>query len=278
MSDLLMILGLLLLFIGFPASIVTTIVFAVKKKKVKIPALCIPATIVLSFICLVVGVLPYSRIDEYEQPMSEKQARAGEQEKQVELQSSESSESEIVQIISQEIEESFTTESFSDILEQTSEPTAESIYQEKDIEETTEETKTIDVNLLSEEEYKEQCKEIFYEDIKDKSGVSKGDFVKVETYVQQIIIADVYQAASNELWREHNLQLIYFECGALCREYENNYGGQNMVLFSKDYDIEPTKYQTGDCLVLFGEVIEVLKDGWTGRSNIYIIPKYVEKK
>lgn len=131
---------------------------------------------------------------------------------------------------------------------------------------------------LTEEEYKEQCKEIFYEDIKDKSGVSKGDYVKVETYVQQITIADVYQAASNELWREHNLQLIYFECGALCREYENNYGGQNMVLFSKDCDIEPTKYQTGDCLVLFGEVIEVLKDGWTGRSNMYIIPKYVEKK
>lgn len=96
MDDLLIILGLLFLFIGFPTSIVTTIIFAVKKKKVKIPAVCIPTTVIFSFIFIAVGASLYSETDEYKQSMNERQANLERQQEQVELKSSGAAESKVI--------------------------------------------------------------------------------------------------------------------------------------------------------------------------------------
>lgn len=83
MDDLLMIIGILLLFIGLPTSIVVTIVFAIKKKKITIPVICIPLSLVLSMFCLMLGASMYSKTDEYKQSqerkrIEEEQARATE--------------------------------------------------------------------------------------------------------------------------------------------------------------------------------------------------------
>lgn len=65
MVDLLMILGICFLFIGLPTSIIITIVFAVKKKKIKTPAICIPMSFIASIFCLGIGGNMYGKTDEY---------------------------------------------------------------------------------------------------------------------------------------------------------------------------------------------------------------------
>lgn len=83
MDDLFMILGFLFLFVELPASIITTIVFAVKKKKIKVPAICIPASLVLSLVFLVSGANIYSQTDEYKE-LAEQQRIEREQEEEKE--------------------------------------------------------------------------------------------------------------------------------------------------------------------------------------------------
>lgn len=133
MINLLMILGILLLFIGFSASIVTTIVFIVKKKKVKIPAICIPTTVILSFACLAVGASLYSETDEYKQSMSEKQLKLEGQQKKTEFQNNETLENEstFTEVLVPEETNNEETELGSTIVEQISiESTEEKITEE----------------------------------------------------------------------------------------------------------------------------------------------------
>ena len=55
MGTFLLILGMAYLFLGVPISIIFTVVFLVKKKRVKIPLMCIFASFVLSFILFMTG-------------------------------------------------------------------------------------------------------------------------------------------------------------------------------------------------------------------------------
>ena len=71
MIDFLMIIGFLVLFIGLPASIIVTIVFFIKKKKVLIPAICIPITFWVGIIAIGVGGYLYGETDEYQQQLAE---------------------------------------------------------------------------------------------------------------------------------------------------------------------------------------------------------------
>ena len=239
MGELLMILALLLFLIGFPATIVTTIVFAVKKKKIKAPAICIPVSLVLSLIFLAIGAELYSRTDEYKENNEKLRIEEGQEKTEKESE--------------KQKEEASTTET------PTQEPT------------------TINIDELPEDEYKVNCKQIYYEDIKDKSGVSKDDYVKIEAYLQQTFQRDIYESMVDDLWEEHHLDLTYFEFGVLSKQHENNYGGENMLLFSNDYDLSPYSYKNADKIIAYGKVIDVKTNGWTGRSNIYFIPKYIEK-
>lgn len=73
MINFLMIVGLLLLFIGLPTSIITAIVFKVKKKKIKIPVICIPLSFAVSIICLGVGGYLYGQTDEYKEQAEQRE-------------------------------------------------------------------------------------------------------------------------------------------------------------------------------------------------------------
>lgn len=63
--DILLILGgLFLLFIGVPLSIIITIVFAIKKKKLLVPIVCIPASFLVGILFLLVGATISTEPDE----------------------------------------------------------------------------------------------------------------------------------------------------------------------------------------------------------------------
>jgi len=64
-SSLLIVFGVFLLFAGPLASIFTTIVFAIKKKKVLVPVVCIPASFVAGIVVVLIGLSIYEQTDEY---------------------------------------------------------------------------------------------------------------------------------------------------------------------------------------------------------------------
>ncbi len=136
---------------------------------------------------------------------------------------------------------------------------------------------SIDIDNLSEEEYKSNCKQIYYEDIED-DRVSKNDYIKVEVYLEQILMKDLYDAMADSLWQENNLSLTYFSFGVLCRDYENNYGGENYLLFSNDIDLDAINYNSGSYFYLYGKVLKVETNGWTGKKSLYLMPKYIDNK
>lgn len=88
MYNLFMILGILIFFVGTFSAVVTTIVFAVKRKKVKTPLLCIPICLIVGIILLVIGSIMYGKTDEYKQYMEQK----AKEEKTIEDQNSEETE------------------------------------------------------------------------------------------------------------------------------------------------------------------------------------------
>lgn len=55
----LLLVGLLLIFIGCPLSVIIAIVFKIKKKKVKVPIICIPASLCVGCLLILVGAFCY---------------------------------------------------------------------------------------------------------------------------------------------------------------------------------------------------------------------------
>lgn len=132
-----------------------------------------------------------------------------------------------------------------------------------------------DIKNMPEEEYKRECKKIYYEDIKDNSGVSKNEYVKIESYLQQTFLEDAYTMLSDDFWKENNIMSLYFEFGASSREHKNNYGGENLLLFSNDYVLDPHLYKNGQYITIYGKILDIKTNGWTGKNSIYVIPKYI---
>ena len=73
MINFLMFGGIIFLFLCFPVSIIFTIVFAVKKKKILVPAICIPICFALGISFIVSGGIMYGQTDEYKQSIAEKE-------------------------------------------------------------------------------------------------------------------------------------------------------------------------------------------------------------
>lgn len=124
MGIFMMFLGFLLIILGLPASIVTTIVFTVKKRKVLVPAICIPASIFVGFVFLCIGGCLYGQTDEYKQSEIEREQSELAQLKEEDVfpaetqEKTETSDSEISETTTQETKQ---------------EPTYEFTYQKMDV-------------------------------------------------------------------------------------------------------------------------------------------------
>lgn len=82
MINFLMFGGFFLIFLGLPASVIVSIVFKVRKKKALIPAVCIPISLVVGLIFIVIGSNLYSQTDEYKESIAKKEQSELEQLKQ----------------------------------------------------------------------------------------------------------------------------------------------------------------------------------------------------
>lgn len=146
--------------------------------------------------------------------------------------------------------------------------------------EITTEITTEEQSKLSEEYYKSNCQEMFYDDVFFGDNLSVGNHVKLYLMVSEnyYFTADAFYSDSfNSLMDRWSLYRDFKKCSVL-RENEKVYAGVGKVdlYFSNNYDYDPNNYDLGDKIIVYGEVINFHKDYWDGYNDVIIIPKYIE--
>lgn len=144
-----------------------------------------------------------------------------------------------------------------------------------------EEVVTEDREELTEENKNELCVEFYYDDIFFGDNLSKGDYVKLHIMVSEngYFTADaIYSDSFNFLMDEWDLYRDFKRCSVL-REDEDSYFGVGKVdlYFSNNFQLNPSSYDLGDKLIIYGEVISFYKDEWDGYNDVVIVPVFIEE-
>lgn len=134
---------------------------------------------------------------------------------------------------------------------------------------------------LSKSEYIKKCEEMFYDDVFFSDDSLDGEYLKLHLYFSEsyfFTVDDMYNESTNKFYKDNNLYRDFFKCCVLREDTDSYVGEQINVFFTKDYKLKPSKYKTGDTVVMYGEVVDFAKNYWTGYNSVSFIPKYIEKE
>lgn len=133
--------------------------------------------------------------------------------------------------------------------------------------------------VISEEDFKAQCMELWHDDVFFSDSLSVGDYVKLDLFLEEerFFNADsIYNNIVSDFINEHNLKRDFYYCGVR-REDEISYmGGQLSLYFPEDCGYSASDMNVGDHLILYGEVIEFSTYTMDGYNYCGIIPRYIE--
>lgn len=261
MINFLMISGILLLIFCFPASIILTIIFAIKKKKkVIVSAIGIPISLILSLIFICIGGYLYGQTDEYKEQLAQQENERLKKEEQARLESEKR----------EEERESTEEKGISETSNQSDKDEA--------VESTEISQKEESVDVMTEEEYKKYCEELWHDDIFFSEENLKGHHVRLEIYIEEGGYFEIYtDQTTRDFIDEYNLQRNLFACGVSRGEPNSYVGGQISLYFSDDYGYKQSDYETGQELIIYGEIIDYSTNTWDGYNVCGVIPRYIEK-
>jgi hypothetical protein len=134
-------------------------------------------------------------------------------------------------------------------------------------------------NVLSEEDYKESCVELFYDDIFFSQDDLEGKDVKLNLFVSELYELrekDMYYDYIQEMFGEYNLQRNFLKCCVLREGTESYMGEQINVLFSNDYGLNATDYSGGEKITVYGKIIGYSTNSWRGYNKCEFMPLYIE--
>lgn len=142
-----------------------------------------------------------------------------------------------------------------------------------------EDTEIINYNSLSEEEYKDLCTELWYDDIFFSEENLDGKLVKLDLFVEEerfFKAESLYNSMAVDFINEFDLQRNFYYCGVQ-RENENSYvGGQISMYFPRDCGYSTSDMTEGDHLIVYGEIISYSRLTYDGYNSCSIIPRYIE--
>lgn len=131
----------------------------------------------------------------------------------------------------------------------------------------------------TEKEYKELCKEIFYDEIFFGETDLEEEYVKLHLFLSEkyyFSSNDKLSSTFQDYNKKYNLKTNFYKCCVL-REDSNSYVGKQINLwFSDNFDLEPDNYNTGEKIIVYGQVISWSNNTWDGYNSVTIIPKYIE--
>lgn len=154
----------------------------------------------------------------------------------------------------------------------------ESITNEQSTEDIENQIKQIE---MSEDEYKNACNELWYDDIFFSEDDLTGTYVKLDLFIEEsyyFTIDDMYyNTVTSDFINQYDLKRTFFKCG-IKREDTNSYvgSGQITLYFPNTCGYSADDFQLGEHLILYGEIISYSTNTWDGYNSCSIIPKYIE--
>lgn len=257
-----------LLIFAIPIWFIMLIISLVKRKKVKLLLVLLLSDFVLIIMFTIIGTYSWSKTEEFQQVLLER-----------EEQKSKESKEEIV--VAETIDEQASIEIVESVEAET-----ELVEEDKTIEEvkieTTEiysEVEVVNAEIeLTEEEYKNQCREIYYDDI-FFDELTLGEKVKIHVFIAEkyrYSFSDIMGIIVEDITKQYNLLK---ECIGACAMHEETkddilpsyFGKQFYLMFSEDSEFTIDNYKTGQRFVVYGEVIQTY-------SGPFVLPKYIEEE
>lgn len=141
-----------------------------------------------------------------------------------------------------------------------------------------EETQINPPKELTEDEYKKQCAEKYYDDFFiDTPDV--GEFVKIYAFTSEkykYYSGDMRAILVEDITEQYNLKLNSLGCCVLHEETKDDvvpsyFGKHIYIMFSNGGDIKFDDLKTGKRIIIYGKVIQNV-------NGIYILPKYIEEE
>lgn len=263
MANFLCVIGVMLLLLVLPVSVIITIVFAVKKKNILVSAICMPASLIVGVIFLGIGGYMYGQTDEY---------------KQYVLVNKQQEESEKISPKSNE-EDDTKEKSLSEKYYLESDYLDESPNEEKNTSNDSDQAE--EKKELTEEEYKKICEDLYYDDIFFGDNDLEGKNVKLHLFLSEkyfFTASDMRSDTLKSYFDKYNLKKDFYKCCVLRKDTNSYVGRQINMWFTDNFEIDANEYEVGEKLVVYAEVIAWSNNTWKGYNSVTIIPKYIEEE
>lgn len=142
-----------------------------------------------------------------------------------------------------------------------------------------EKSQEVDVSSLSEDEYKNMCEILWYDEIFFSKDSLEGKYVRLDLFVEEWRFFNnkaAYDVFATDFINKYNLQREFYKCGVQ-RENENSYvGGQITMYFTNENGYSASDMTEGDHLIAYGEIIEYSTLTNDGYNSCSFLPKYIE--
>lgn len=135
------------------------------------------------------------------------------------------------------------------------------------------------VDDLNEKEYKENCKELYYDDVFFGKENLEGQYVKIHIFFSEykyLTTDTLYSDTIGSIIKEYQLKRDFFEVCVLRKEANSYVGQQIEIFFSDNYQLNPSDYKTGEKAVIYGEVIHNATNTYDGYNQMWVVPKYID--
>lgn len=257
-----------LLIFAIPIWFIMLIISLVKRKKVKLLLVLLLSDFVLIIMFTIIGTYSWSKTEEFQQVLLER-----------EEQKSKESKEEIV--VAETIDEQASIEIVESVEAKTELVEEDNTIEEVKIE-TTEiysEVEVVNAEIeLTEEEYKNQCREIYYDDI-FSDELTLGEKVKIHVFIAEkyrYSFSDMMGIIVEDIAKQYNLLK---ECIGACAMHEETkddtipsyFGKQFYLMFIEDSELSIDNYKTGQYFFVYGEVIKT-------DNGVFVLPKYIEEE
>lgn len=130
----------------------------------------------------------------------------------------------------------------------------------------------------TEDEYKNLCQELYYDDFFDEAP-DVGQYVKFHGFISgkgQYTSSSTFGIVIEDIDDKYNFRKEYLGCCVLHEETKDSaipsyFGESTYLMFPSESDLLIENYESGQYVVVYGEVVQI----WSG---IFIIPKYIEEE
>lgn len=148
-----------------------------------------------------------------------------------------------------------------------------------EIESEQEQKEGLQYSELSESEYKQSCKTLYYDDIFFGDDDLEGQLVKLELFVSEgfyFTEEDIKKSMINDFYNEYNLRRDFYKC-CVRHDGENSYVGRQIsMFFTEDYQLDYDDFSTGQKITVYAEIVMWSNNTMDGYNTVYIIPRFYE--